>query len=336
MTDAAPLTDTTRRPRIVVLDDYEQAMRRCADWSSVERDADVTVHHEPVRGAALTEALGEADAVVVVRDRTPFTAELLADLPRLRYLVYTGARNTRLDTEAFAARDIPISHTGRDLGKASTAEHTWALILAAARRLEAHLALVRAGRWRDGGSLAVILEGERLGLIGLGQIGQRVAAVGRALGMEIVTWSPHMTPERAEEGGATAVSLDELLATARVVSVHLVPSDATRGLLDADRLATMRPDSILVNTSRSALVEMDALVGALAAGRPGVAALDVFDEEPLPAGSPLAALPNAVLTPHQGFVAERVFETFARGAVECLEAWLAGAPLVRVLAADAG
>ena len=140
-----------------------------------------------------------------------------------------------------------------------------------------------------------------------------------------------MTAERAAQGGAKAVPLEELLATSKVVSLHLVPSDATRGLLDGKRLATMRPDSILVNTSRSTLVDMAALPAALKAGRPGMAAVDVFDEEPLPAGSPLARLPNVVLTPHVGFVAGPVYEKFARGMVECLEAWLAGKPLVRTL-----
>lgn len=319
------------RPLIVVLDDYEQAMRRLADWSAIDRAASVLVHHEKLRGDALMAAIGEADAIAVVRDRTPFKADLLAKLPKLRYLVYTGVRNTQLDAVAFAARGIPVSHTDKDPGKDSTTEHAWALILAASRRLEAGMALVRQGRWRDGGPLASILKGERLGLIGFGEIGQRVGRVGAAFGMEVVTWSPHMTAERAAQGGGKAVSLEELLATSKVVSLHLVPSEATRGLLDAARLATMRPDSILVNTARSTLVDMGALAAALKAGRPGMAAVDVFDEEPLPAGSPLAKLPNVVLTPHVGFVAGPVYEKFARGMVECLEAWLAGKPLVRTL-----
>jgi phosphoglycerate dehydrogenase-like enzyme len=319
------------RPRIVVLDDYEQAMRALADWSAVDARADVVVHHEKLRGDALFAALAEADAVAMVRDRTPFQADLLARLPRLRYLVFTGGRNTQLDAAAFAARAIPVSHTEKDAGKDSTAEHTWALILAAARRLEANVTLVREGRWRDGGPLAAILKGERLGLVGFGEIGQRVGLVGKAFGMEVVAWSPHMTAERAEAGGAKSVPIDELLATSRVVSLHLVPSAQTRKLLDARRLAAMRPDSILVNTSRSVLIDMGALPAALAAGRPGIAALDVFDEEPLPADFPLRSLDNVVLTPHVGFVARPVYEKFAGGMVECLLAWLEGRPLVRVL-----
>lgn len=319
------------RPKIVVLDDYEQAMRTHADWSAVDRLADVAVHHEKLRGEALLAAIADADAIAMVRDRTPFQADLVAKLPKLRYLVYTGVRNTQLDAAAFAARGIPVSHTERDFGKESTCEHAWAMILAASRRLEAQMALVRAGRWRDGGPLASILRGERLGVVGFGEIGGRVGEVGKAFGMEVVTWSPHMTPERAAAGGAISVSLEELLATSKVVSLHLVPSEATRKLLDAARLATMRADAILVNTSRSALIDMAALPAALAAGRPGIAALDVFDEEPLPADFPLRGASNAVLTPHVGFVAGPVYEKFAGGMVECLAAWLEGRPLVRQL-----
>jgi phosphoglycerate dehydrogenase-like enzyme len=323
------------RPRIVVLDDYEQAMRRLADWSAIDRAADVTVHRGKLRGEALLAALVDADAVALVRDRTPFRSDLLEKLPKLRYFVFTGARNTQLDAAAFAKRGIPVSNTEKDPGKDSTTELAWALILAAAKRLEANLALVRGGRWRDGGALPVILKGERLGLVGFGEIGQRVGRVGTAFGMEVVAWSPHMTAERAAAGGGKAVTLEELLATSKVASLHLVPSDATRKLLDAARLASMRPDAILVNTSRSALVDMAALEAALAAGRPGMAAIDVYDEEPLPAGLGLARSPNVVLTPHIGFVAEPVFEKFAKGVVECLGAWLEGRPLVRVQAPPA-
>jgi phosphoglycerate dehydrogenase-like enzyme len=318
------------RPRIVVLDDYEQSMRREADWSAIDRVADVTVCHEKLRGDALLAAIGDADAIALVRDRTPFKADLLAKLPKLRYFVFTGARNTQMDAQAFAGRGIPVSNTGKDPGKDGTAEHTWALILAAARRLDTQMALVRAGKWRDGGELPVILKGERLGLIGFGEIGRRVGRVGEAFGMEVVTWSPHMTPERAAEGGAKAVPLEELLATSKVASLHLVPSESTRRLVDAARMATMRTDSILVNTSRSALVDMGALVAALDAGRPGTAALDVYDEEPLPADSALAKHPRAVLTPHTGFVSKQVYRKFAGGMVECLSAWLERKPLVRV------
>jgi phosphoglycerate dehydrogenase-like enzyme len=167
-----------------------------------------------------------------------------------------------------------------------------------------------------------VLKGQTLGLVGLGEIGSRVAKIGQAFGMHVQTWSPNMTPERAAVHGAEAVTLDHLLHTSHVVSLHLVPSANTRHLLNAERLAQMRPDSMLVNTSRSALIDSAALVQALQAGRPGLAALDVFDAEPLPADSPLRDLPNALLTPHLGFVAEPVFQRFADGVVAHLETWL--------------
>jgi phosphoglycerate dehydrogenase-like enzyme len=176
-----------------------------------------------------------------------------------------------------------------------------------------------------------MLAGERQGLIGLGEIGSRVARVGNAFGMNVVAWSPHMTAERAAAKQATAVPLDELLATSKVVSLHLVPSAGTHQLINAARLASMRCDALLVNTSRSALVDTAALAHALAAGRPAMAALDVFDDEPLPADHPLRRLPNVVLTPHLGFVAQPVFERFAADVVECLAAWLRGETLPRLL-----
>jgi len=268
-----------------------------------------------------------------MRDRTPMQAQLIARLPQLKLVVFTGSRNASLDAAALAARSIPVCHTEWGPSKDTTCELTWALILAAARRLEAHFRLMRDGDWRDGGQLGSMLAGERLGLIGLGEIGSRVARVGQAFGMQVVAWSPHLTTERAAAQQATAVPLDELLATSRVVSLHLVPSAATRHLLNAERLASMRRDALLVNTSRSALIDMDALAHALAEGRPATAALDVFDEEPLPPEHPLRRLPNAALTPHLGFVAQPVFEQFAAGVVDCLTAWLRGASLPRVLRA---
>ena len=315
------------RPKVVILDDYERSLRRTADWSAVDARAEVRVHHEPLRGAALLGAIGDADAIVVVRDRTPFGVDLLEKLPKLRLFLFTGARNTRYDAAAFLARGIPVGCTEMGESKASTTEITWALILAAAKRLEGYLALVRGGRWRDEGPLPATLAGERLGVIGLGGIGARVAQVGRAFGMEVVAWSPHMTPERAEKGGARWVALEELLSTSKVATLHLVPSPQTRKLLDAARLATMREDSILVNTARSALIDMGALAQALERGRPGAAALDVYDDEPLPADFALARLPNVVLTPHLGFVNEPVFARFGPGIVANLLAWLDGKPL---------
>ena len=321
------------KPTIVVVGDAEQALQRLGDWSAIRALADVVFHHAPLRGEALQGALEGADAVVLVRDRTPFDAGLLAALPKLRYLVFTGTRNTTLDIAALKARGIPVSHTECGPSKDSTCELTWSLILAATRQLEQQTALLRSGQWRAEKALplAGVLHGKTLGLIGLGEIGSRVARVGKALGMKVVAWSPRMTPERAAEHGAAAVSLEALLSTSGVVSLHLVVTPATHQLLNAERLALMRPDSLLINTSRSALVDGAALIQALEHGRPGFAALDVFDVEPLPPGDPLRRLPNVLLTPHLGFVTEPVFQRFASGVTECLTAWLQGRPLVRVV-----
>jgi len=319
------------KKRIVVLDDYEDSLRKTADWSPVEKLADVEHHTGRLRGDALAAAVKDANAVVLIRDRTPFRADLLAKMPGLELFIFTGGRNTQLDFAALAARGIPVTNTEMSDSKAATCEMAWTLILAAAKRLETYLALVRRGQWRDGKGLPQVLKGERLGLVGFGEIGQMVAKVGQALGMELVTWSPHMTPERAAQGGAKSVSLEELLATSKVVSLHLVPSDATRKLINAERLATMRPDSILVNTARAALIDMQALDQALEKGRPGIAALDVYDDEPLVAGYALAKRQNVVLTPHLGFVNDPVFAKFGPGVVENLMNWLEGRPLVRVV-----
>ena len=236
-----------------------------------------------------------------------------------------------MDAAAFKARGIPVTNTEMGSSKESTAELAWALILAAAKRLEAYLALVRRGQWRDGKGLPAVLAGERLGIIGFGDIGQRVGRVGQAFGMELVCWSPNMTPERAAQGGAKSVTLEELLKTSKVVSLSLVPSEATRKLLNAERLALMRRDSILVNTARSALIDMAALDAALEQGRPGIAALDVYDDVPLAAGAALARRDNVVLTPHLGFVNEPVFAGFGPGVVENLLAWLRDEPQPRLV-----
>ncbi len=323
-----------KRPRVVVLDDYERSLRRLADWSEIDRRADVEVNHDPLRGTALHTALIDADAIVLVRDRTPLRADLIERLPKLRYVIFTGARNTALDTAALASSDIPVSHTTWGPSKESTCELTWALILAAEKRLEAKFTAMRTGGWRDDQPLPSVLAGQQLGLIGLGEIGGRVARVAAAFGMHVVAWSPRMTPERAADKGAKAVSLEELLASSKVVSLHLVPTVQTRRLMNAQRLACMREDAVLVNTSRSALIDMPSLLVALRAGRPAMAALDVYDEEPLAVDHPLRSLPNVVLTPHIGFVSEPVFEAFARGVTECLQAWLCGGPIVRPLQVD--
>lgn len=320
------------RPKIVVLDDYEHAFNALADWQALRQRADLTLIDRPLKGQALLAQIVEADALVLMRDRTPLQAELIAQLPHLKLVVFTGTRNAALDAAALAARGIPLCHTGWGPSKDSTAELTWALIMAAHKRLVENRDALMQGQWRSPHALLPVLHGETLGLIGLGEIGSRVARYAQAFGMRVLAWSPRMTAERAQAQGATFVDLDTLLAESKVVSLHLVVTPQTQGLIDAEKLARMRPDGILVNTSRSSLVRTADLVQALQRGRPGQAALDVFDREPLPPDDPLRLLPQALLTPHLGFVARPVFETFVRDVHECLTAWLDGRPLPRVLA----
>jgi phosphoglycerate dehydrogenase-like enzyme len=241
--------------------------------------------------------------------------------------MFTGKRNGTLDSAALLARNIPIACTPGGPSKETTTELTWALILGAAKQLVRQNHLVISGGWRDELSVLPMLSGERLGVIGLGAIGSSVARVGKAFGMDIVTWSPNMTPERAQAEGAISLTLNELLSTSKVVTLHLVAGPGTKGLIGADQLSLMRPDSILVNTSRSALIHMPDLCAALQKGAPGQAAIDVFDIEPLPQNDPLRNTPNLLTTPHLGFIAEPVFKMFSQGITETLEAWLDQKPI---------
>jgi phosphoglycerate dehydrogenase-like enzyme len=314
-------------PNIVILGDYEGALRRYSNWGKIDKLANITMHHEPLQAEALFKAIENADAIAIVRDRAPLSAELIGRLKKLKFLMFTGTRNGTLAADALISRNIPIACTPGGPSKETTTELTWSLILGAAKRLTEQTNLITAGAWRNHYSVLPMLAGERLGIIGLGAIGSRVARVGAAFGMEIATWSPNMTHERARAENARFVSLEELLKTSKVASLHLVAGPATKGLLGAEELSWMRPDSILVNTSRSSLINMQALPTALANGRPGQAAIDVFDVEPLPINDPLRSTPNLLVTPHLGFIAEPVFQTFSKGITDTLEAWLENRPV---------
>ena len=314
-------------PNIIILGDYERALRRFSKWDKLEQQANIQIHHEPLRDEALYEAVKDADAIAIVRDRSPFNEAMIARLPKLKFLMFTGERNGTLEANALVSRNIPMACTHGGPSKETTAELTWALILGASKRLIEENKLIASGGWRDELSLLPMLSGQRLGVMGLGAIGSRVARVGNAFGMEVVTWSPRMTPERAAVENAQSVSLDELLSTSKVVTMHLVAGPGTKGIISADQLALMRPDSILVNTSRAALINMPDLRKALIAGRPAQAAVDVFDVEPLPADDPLRNTPNLLVTPHLGFIAEPIFEAFSKGITETLEAWLDQKPI---------
>jgi phosphoglycerate dehydrogenase-like enzyme len=309
-----------------VLDDYQGVALSMADWSPVTDRVEVTAFTEhQADSEQLIAALADVDIVVVMRERTPLPAPVFARLPRLRLVVTTGLRNSAIDLPAAAAHGVLVCGTASS--PVPPTELTWALILGLARNLAAENAAFHVGgRWQS--TIGIELAGRRLGLLGLGRIGGRVARIGSAFGMDVVAWSQHLTRERTDELGVTlAPSLAELLATSDVVSIHLALGERTRGLLGRDELALMRPSAFLVNTSRSAIVDGPALVDALVRSRIAGAGLDVFDREPLPADDVLRTLPTVLATPHLGYVAVDNYRTYFREAVEDIAAFLAGTPI---------
>lgn len=312
--------------RCAVLDDYQGVARELADWDRLSGRVDVTYLNRYIdTHEELVAQLRDCEIVVVMRERTPFPAELIARLPKLRLLVTSGMRNASIDLDAAAAHGVTVCGTASN--PEPPVELTWALILGLARGVLAEGANLRdGGPWQS--TLGADLHGRRLGLLGLGKIGARVARVGAAFGMDVTAWSQNLTAERAAEAGATlAASKEELLDTSDFVSVHLVLGDRTRGLLGGDELRRMRRTAYLVNTSRAAIVDQEALVRALREGWIAGAGSDVFDTEPLPADHPLRTAPNFLGLPHLGYVTRRNYEGFFQGAVEDIEAYLAGSPV---------
>ena len=315
--------------RCAILDDYQHAALRCADWTSLAPQVEVQVFADHLDDdARLVERLRPFDIIVAMRERTAFTAVRLAGLPRLKLLVTTGMRNAAIDVAAATARGVAVCGTeGTPHG---TPELTWALILGLARHLGTELATFRAGGpWQS--TLGMELAGKTLGVIGLGNIGARVARVGLAFGMRVQAWSRNLTAARcAEIGIAQAPALEALLAGSDVVTVHLKLGPASEGLIGAAELAALRPRALLVNTARAQIVQEAPLLEALRSGRLAGYATDVFWTEPLPAAHPFRGMPNVLATPHLGYVTEDTYRLFHGGAVEDIHAWLAGRP-IRVL-----
>ncbi|MFJ6635075.1 D-2-hydroxyacid dehydrogenase family protein [Streptomyces sp. NPDC091376] len=312
--------------KIAILDDYQNVALSLADWDSL--DSQVDVFNEPFGDEdAAVAALVDYDAVVAMRERTPFSSSTLGRLPRLRLLVTTAPVNAAIDVDA--ARELDITVCGTGYLAHPTVELTWGLILSAARLIPQQVASVRAGGWQVG--LGTSLNGATLGILGLGRLGARVAEIGAAFGMNTIAWSQNLQPEEALAKGATWVAREELFSRSDILSIHLVLSERTRGLVGERELRLMKSTAILVNTSRGPLVDETALLRALDEKWIAGAALDVFDREPLPAGHPLRSVPNAVVTPHIGYVSRDLYEVFYRDAVEDIAAWAAGSPL-RLLA----
>lgn len=314
--------------RVAVLDDWQRVARKCTDWSPLTaRKIEISFFSGPLGPEEkAAEALAEYEILVAMRERMAFPESLIARLPKLRMISLTGRRSPVLDLEACTRRGVLVCNTGGDLSVAATAELALALLLAAMREVAWADAAVRAGRFQGGIGAGTVLEGKTLGLIGLGRIGSRMARYGSALGMKVLGWSPNLTPERAAAAGAEFRTKQQLLEESDAVSLHLVLSDKTRGLIGAGDLARMKPGAVLINTSRFPLLAEAALLAALRAGRI-VAALDVFPEEPLPPGHPLIECPNTVFTPHLGYCTKEVYQQFFGDSVANILAFLDGKPI---------
>ena len=317
--------------KIAVLDDYQEVALSMADWGALGGDAQVDVFVDHLAEEdEVAQRLSRYEIVVAMRERTPFPRSLLQRLNTLRLLVTTGMRNASIDTDAASEHGVTVC--GTDGVAYPTAELTWGLILALARHIPREDAATRDGSWQV--TVGEGLHGKTLGLLGLGRLGSQVATVGAAFGMELIAWSQNLTEERARQFGANLVTKHELLSASDFVTIHLVLSDRTRGLIGARELGLMKPTAYLVNTSRGPIVDEGALVEALGDNTIAGAGLDVFDVEPLPSGHPLLTAPNTVLTPHLGYVTAETYRVFFSHAVEDIRAYLDGNP-VRVLARPA-
>jgi len=312
--------------KILVLDDYQREAARMDLWARLG-DARVEFVHEALATDAQRAArLGGCQAIVAMRERTPFSAALLRALPELRLLVTTGMHNAAIDLAACTAQGITVCGApGSRDSAGATAELAWALILALFKRIVPNDAATRQGVWQP--HTVQSLRGKVLGVAGLGRLGRQVAQVGAAFGMRVIAWSPHLTPERASAAGAEYRDKAAFFAEADVVSLHLVLGEGTRGIIDAHDLAAMRRGAFLVNTSRAGLVAPGALVEALQKGWIAGAGLDVFDTEPLPAEDPIRQCPNVLLSPHVGYVTNDNLQAFYGNAVAAIEAWQAGKPV---------
>ncbi|MGJ5178445.1 D-2-hydroxyacid dehydrogenase family protein [Bradyrhizobium oligotrophicum] len=318
------------RLRCAILDDYYDTVLSLADWPRLADKVDVTAFTHPFTDEdAAAAALADTDIICAMRERTPFPRTLIERLPNLKLLITSGMRNAAIDIEAAKARGIIVC--GTQYARDPTAPLAMGLILELTRRIGQENARMHAGQpWQALGGVEI--EGKTLGIIGLGKLGTKVAGLAKAFGMHVIAWSPNLTPEHCREAGVGYASKEELFATADVITIHVVLSDRSRGLVGAADLARMKPSAYLVNTSRAPIVDEAALLQALREKRIAGAALDVFSVEPLPVAHPLRGLDNVVLTPHLGYVTEESFRAHYGQMVDCIAAWLGGAEPPRRLA----
>jgi len=310
--------------RVAILDDYQNIAFQAADWSSLPSDVELTVFNEHIKGEqAVVDALADFDVVVAMRERTPFPATLIEKLPKLKLLVTTGMRNFAIDMEAARKRGLPVCGTA--LLPYPAFEHAWALILALFKQIPREDRAMHEGGWQSG--LAEGLRGKTLGIVGLGKLGSQVARVGVAFDMKVIAWSQNLSDKRTKECGAVKVDKDKLFAESDVVTIHLVLSNRTRGLVGRRELGLMKPSAYLVNTSRGPIVEEAALIEVLQKRAIAGAGIDVYGLEPLPRDHPLRKLDNAILTGHTAYVIRETYELAYGEAVENIRAWLEGKPI---------
>ena len=322
--------------RLSILDDYQGVALGYADWTPIQsRGVEIAVERHPfVDADAAARALADSEIVAAMRERTAFPRGLVERLPKLKLLITTGMRNASFDMAALKDHGVTVCGTGGPIGtpggggNEDTAELAWGLILGAVRRIAEDHAFMRLGGWQT--RVGHRVAGKTLGLLGLGRLGSAVARVGLAFNMKVIAWSQNLTAERAAEQGVERVEKDELFRRSDILSVHLVLSPRSRGLIGRDEIALMKRDAILVNTSRGPIVDVDAVLEALSAGRLGYAAFDVYDREPLPADHPLRRAPNVLLTPHIGYVTDENYRSSYPQIVENVMAFLDGKP-VRVM-----
>jgi D-3-phosphoglycerate dehydrogenase len=312
--------------KVAVLDDYLRIARRMADWSALEKRCEVVIFDRNLRAPdEAAEALADFDVFCTLRERMAVPRALIERLPKLKFIAITGLKHRTLDIDAATERGVVVSRSTVRDGHWGTPELTWGLILASTRHIAYEDRRMRSGGWQN--TVGTVLNGKTLGIVGLGNIGRRVAAFGRAFGMRVVAWSQNLTEEAAAEAGATRVDKDELFRVSDVVTLHVVLSERTRGVVGARELGLMKPTAYLVNTSRGPLIDEAALIAALRENRIGGAAVDVYDEEPLPDDHPLRRLDNLVLTPHLGYYTEETLRPFYEDIVEAVGAFLDGKPI---------
>ena len=304
--------------RIAILDDYQSVAQGMTDWSRIGPDVEIVSFNRHLSEAQAADELAAFDVLCIMRERMALPRSLIEALPRLKLIAVTGSHTQVIDREAAQERGIPVTLTS-PRASYSAAELTWAMVLGLARQITLEDRNMREGRWQT--SVGFRLEGRTLGLVGLGTLGARVARYGQAFDMPVIAWSANLDPQRARDLGVEPVSKEELLRRADVVSIHLKLGPRSRGLIGAAELAMMKPSAVLVNTSRAAIIDQDALAQALRDGVIAGAALDVFEPEPLPADHPARSLPNTILTPHIGFVTEESYREFFARVVDSIIEW---------------